>query len=72
MSPWLFNGRSNEGVENGDGEEASEISRGGKRVEIGWPLVCDDLVLCGESEEDLRAIVGLFIVQEKRYESQCR
>ena len=28
-----------EGVENGDGEEGSEISIGGKRVEIAWPLV---------------------------------
>ena len=34
MSPWLFN------VESGDGEEGSEISRGGKRVEITWPHVC--------------------------------
>ena len=33
-------GCSDEGVENGDGEEGSEISRGGKRVEIAWPLVC--------------------------------
>ena len=31
-------GHSN-GVENGDGEEGSEILRGGKRVEIAWPLV---------------------------------
>ena len=37
----------------------SEISRGGKRVEIA--LYSDNLVLCGESEKDLRAIVGRFI-----------
>ena len=29
-----------EGGENGDGEEGSEISGGGKRVEIAWPLLC--------------------------------
>ena len=39
----------------------SEISGGGKRVEIAWPLVCRGLVSCGESEEDLRAMVGRFI-----------
>ena len=33
-------GRSDEDVENGDREEESEISGGGKRVEIDWPLVC--------------------------------
>ena len=27
-------------AENGDGEDGSEISEGGKRVEITWPLVC--------------------------------
>ena len=31
-------GCSDEGVENGDGEEGSEISRGGKRVDIPWLL----------------------------------
>ena len=29
-----------EGGEKGDGEEGSEISGGGKRVDIAWPLVC--------------------------------
>ena len=33
-------GRSDEGGENGDGEEGSEILEGGKRVEIAWPIVC--------------------------------
>ena len=58
MSPWFFNvyiyGCSNERGENGDGEEGSEISRGGKLVEIIGLLYPDDLVLCGELEEDLR------------------
>ena len=31
-------GRSDEGGENLDGEEESEILEGGKRVEIAWPL----------------------------------
>ena len=36
-------------------------------------LYADDLVLCGELEEDLRAMVGSFVgVQEKRSKSQCR
>ena len=37
MSPWLFNVYIDavmKGDENGDGEEGSEISRGGKRVDI--------------------------------------
>ena len=33
-------GHSDEGSENGDGEEGSEISGGGKRVAIAWRLVC--------------------------------
>ena len=33
-------GRSDEVVENWDGEEGSEISGGGKRVEIACLLVC--------------------------------
>ena len=32
-------------------------------MEITWPL---DLVLCGESEEDLRAMVGCFVEVCKR------
>ena len=32
--------RSDEGGENGDGKEGSEISGGGEIVEIAWPLVC--------------------------------
>ena len=38
MSPWLqcIYGYSDEGGENGDGEEGSGISGGGKIVEIVW------------------------------------
>ena len=46
-------GCNDEVGENGDGEEAREW---------GLPdfLYADDLVLCGESEEDLTAMVGHF------------
>ena len=46
-------GRSDEGGENGDGEE-------GREWRLPGLLYADDLVLCGESEEDLKAIVGRF------------
>ena len=46
---------------------------GGERVEIAVILYALDLVLCGDSEEDLRVMVGRFVgVLEKRSESQCR
>ena len=52
---------SYEGGENGDGEEGSEISGGGKREwRLPGLLYADYLFLCGESEEDLRAMVGHF------------
>ena len=38
LAPQCIYERSDEGGENGDGEEGSEISGGGKRVEIAWPL----------------------------------
>ena len=44
MSTWLFNIYvyvwSDEGGEDGDGKEGSEIPEGWERVEITWPLVC--------------------------------
>ena len=42
-------GWSDKGGENGDGKEGSEISG----VELFVFLYVDDLVLCGESEEEL-------------------
>ena len=47
-------GCSNEGGKNEDGKEGREL---------GLPeLLCaDDLVLCGESKEDLRAMAGSFV-----------
>ena len=51
-------GASDEGCENRDGKKGSEIPG---REEIAWPLVYNYLVLCGKSEEDLRAMVGRFV-----------
>ena len=53
MFPWLFNGCCEEGGEDGDGKEVSEIPGGGERVEI----IADNLVRSGKSEEDVRAMV---------------
>ena len=47
-------GRSDERCETGDEEE-------GREWRLPGLLYADDLVLCGESEEDLRAIVERFI-----------
>ena len=49
-----------EGDEDEDGNEGSELPGGWKRVEIAGLLYADDLVLCGESDEDLRVMVGWF------------
>ena len=35
-------------------------------MKITLPLICSDFVLCGESEEDLRAMVGHFEVCRSR------
>ena len=59
-------GCSDEREESGDGEKGREISLEGERGEIAWPLVADDLVMCGESEENLRAVVGRFVEVCKR------
>ena len=46
----------------------SEISEGGKRGEIlqRGLLYVDDLVMCDESEEDLRAMVECFVEVRRR------
>ena len=50
-------------VNNVDEKEGSEIPGGGERVEITWSLVS---VLFGESEEDLKAMVGRFVEVYRR------
>ena len=54
-------GHSDEGVENGDGEKGVRFQEEGREWRLLVLLYADDLLLCGESEEDLRAIVGHFI-----------
>ena len=48
--------------------------RGGREQRLHGLLYADKLILCGESEEDLKAMVGSFIevCRKKRSESQCR
>ena len=53
-------GWSDEGGENGDGQEGSELHGGWERVRLPGLLYADDLVLCSKSEEDLRVMVGWF------------
>ena len=52
-------GCSNEGDKNEDGMEGRELGLPGL-------LYADDLVLCGESEEFLRAMVGILLVCRRR------
>ena len=47
-------GLNDGGGENGDGKE-------GREWRLPGLLYADDLVLCGELEEDLRAMVGRFV-----------
>ena len=56
MSPWLFNVYMSAVMrgKNGDGKE-------GRQWRLPGLLYADELVLCGESEEDLRAMVGWFV-----------
>ena len=49
-----IHGCSREGGKNEDGKEGRELGLPGL-------LYTDDLVLCGESEEDLRSMVGSFV-----------
>ena len=51
-------GCNDERGENGDGEDGSEVSGGGKRVRLPSLLYVEDLAMCGESEEDLKVMVG--------------
>ena len=47
-------GCSSEGGKNGDKKE-------GRKLRLPGLLFADDLVLCGESEEELTAVVGHFV-----------
>ena len=66
MSPWLLNTYIDTIM-----KEVKLRMRMGESWLLGL-LYEDDLVLCGESQEDLRAMVGSFVgLYEKRSESQC-
>ena len=56
MSPWLLNAYM-------DAVMIDVKMRMGRRGELGLPghFNADDLVLCGESEEDLKGMVGNFV-----------
>ena len=54
-------GRSDEEGEDGDGKKGSEIPVGGREWRLPGLLYANDMILCGESKEDLRAMVGRFV-----------
>ena len=56
-------GCSDEGSEDGNGKEGSEIPGEWRLPGL---LFADDLALCGELEEDLRVMVGQFVVVCRR------
>ena len=55
-------GCSDEGGENRDGSEISGGGETGRERRLPSLLYADVLVLCGKSEEDLKAMVGRFLV----------
>ena len=63
MSPWLFNvymdGVMKE-VKMGMGRRGVRFLEDGREWRLSGLFYADDLVLCGESEEGLRAMVGQF------------
>ena len=54
--------------ESGDGKNGSKVYEGGREIEWRLPFISctDDLVLCGESEEDLNVMVGHFVEVYRR------
>ena len=62
MSPWLFNVYMDavmKELKMGMGRRGVKFQEGGREGSLPGLLYVDDLVLCGESKEDLRAIVGM-------------
>ena len=63
MSPWLYNVYMKEvmkGVKIGMGRRGVNFLEDGREWRMSGLLYTDDLVLRGESEEDLRVMVGRF------------
>ena len=69
MFLWLFNLYMDgvmEEVKMGMGRRGVRLLEDGREWTLPGILYADDLVLCGESEEDLRAMVGRFVVARRR------
>ena len=49
------------GGKNGDGKEGSEIPGEGRAWRLPGLFYADDLAMCGDSEEDLRVMVGCIV-----------
>ena len=63
MSPWFFNLYMDtvmKEVKMGMGRRGVRFQKEGREWRLPGLLYADDLVLCGESEEDLRVMVGRF------------
>ena len=52
-------------VKLGDKKKGNEIFRGNERMELPCLLYVDELVLCGELEENLNVLVGFFLRYER-------
>ena len=64
MSPWLFNVYMDavmKDVKMGMGRRGVKFQEEGRKWRLTGLMYADDLDLCGELEEDMRAIVGRFI-----------
>ena len=76
ISHWLFNVYIDavmKELKTGMGRRGVRFQEGGREWRLPGFLYADDLVLCGESEEDLRVILERFIkVCKRRSENQCR
>ena len=64
-TPWLFNVYM-EAVKMRIGRKEMRFQEEGREWRLLGLLYADDLVLCGESEEDLRAMVGHFVKECRR------
>ena len=64
MSPWLFNVYMDavmKEVKMGMGRRGMRFMEEGREWKLPGLLYADDLVLCGDSKEDQRAMVGRFV-----------
>ena len=66
MVLWLFNVYRNSVIKEGMGEDKIWFLEKGREWGLPGLLYADNLVLCGESEEDLKMRVGRFVVVCRR------